>query len=263
MITTNQFLNDAAKSLIAKLRRREAVNPLLFAQRIGFEPDDWQTDVLMSDSKKIALNCSRQSGKSTTTAILSSHKAIHKPESLTLIVCPSERQSGELLRKIKDVLSKTPDIDFDRNSTLTVELSNGSRILALPSSESNIRTFSAVDLLILDEASRIDDEVYNAVRPMLAVSNGQQILLSTPNGKRGFFYETWKNGDESEWQKIEIMASDCPRITKEFLESERRSMPEFLYLQEYFCQFTDSTSQVFPSALIEQAVDHSLKAVVW
>jgi hypothetical protein len=263
MIQTNQFLNDAARSLINKFRRREAVNPLAFAERIGFSPDAWQSDVLLSDSRKLILNCSRQSGKSTTTAILSSHKAIHKPESLILIVCPSERQSGELLRKIKTVLSKTPDVDFDRNSILTVEMSNGSRILALPSSEANIRTFSAVDLLILDEASRIDDAVYHAVRPMLAVSGGQQILLSTPNGKRGFFFDVWTNGSLSEWQKIEITALDCPRITNEFLESEKASMPLFLFEQEYFCKFTDSETQIFPSELIQAAIDHNLRAYSW
>jgi hypothetical protein len=256
-------LSDAAKRLINKLRRREADNPLAFAERIGFSPDAWQSDVLLSDSKKLILNCSRQSGKSTTTAVLSSHKAIHKPDSLILIVCPSERQSGELLRKIKAVLSKTPDVGFDRNSTLTVEMSNGSRILALPSSEANIRTFSAVDLLILDEASRIDDAVFFAVRPMLAVSGGQQILLSTPNGKRGFFYETWTNGSETEWQKIEITALDCPRITDDFLESEKASMPLFLFEQEYFCKFTDKDTQIFPSEMIESAINTNLKAVYW
>jgi hypothetical protein len=263
MITTSQFLNDAARNLISKFRRREAANPVDFAERIGFSPDLWQADVLRSDSKKIILNCSRQSGKSATTAVLSSHKAIYNSNSLTLIVCPSERQSGELLRKIKAILSKTPDVDFDRKSTLTVELSNGSRILALPSSESNIRTFSAVDLLILDEASRIDDAVFFAVRPMLAVSNGQQILLSTPNGKRGFFYDTWANGSLSEWQKIEITALDCPRITLEFLESEKNSMPLFLFEQEYFCEFTDKDTQIFPSELIENSINPSLKSVAW
>lgn len=260
---TNRILSDATLNLIKKVRSREASNPLLFAERIGFTPDAWQSEVLMSDSRKIILNCSRQSGKSTTTAVLSSHKAIHFPNSLILIVCPSERQSGELLRKVKSVLSKTPDVDFDRNSVLTVEMSNGSRILALPSSEANIRTFSAVDLLVLDEASRIDDAVYFAVKPMLAVSGGQQMLLSTPNGKRGFFYETWTNGSETEWQKIKITAKDCPRIPNEFLESEKNSMPEFLFLQEYFCKFMDSEIQIFPSELIENAIDESLEAVAW
>lgn len=261
MSLTNNLLADSVQSLIGRIRRKEAENPILFSERIAFKLDNWQSDVLASVSKKIILNNSRQSGKSAVVALLACHKAINKAGSLILIVCPSERQSGELLRKIKGYLAKA-DVEFNRDSILTVELSNGSRILALPSSESNIRTFSAVDLLVLDEASRIDDIVYFAVKPMLAVSKGAQILLSTPNGKRGFFYETWVNGN-NEWQKIEITANDCPRITPEFLASEKLSMPEFLYLQEYFCQFTDTDTQIFPSALIEAAINPNLKAIAW
>ncbi len=241
----DSILATATKQAIERRVQCERGDAVLFAERIGFAPDDWQRKVLLSDSKKLILNCSRQSGKSATTAVLSSHKAIYNPNSLTLIVCPSERQSGELLRKIKTFLSKTPGVDFDRNSVLTIETDNGSRILALPSAEANIRTFSAVDLLILDEASRINDEVYFAVKPMLAVSGGQQILLSTPHGKRGFFHDVWVNGSEAEWQKIEITALDCPRITKDFLASEKASMPESLYYQEYFCQFRETTDSVF------------------
>lgn len=258
-----KILNDATFRVLKKVRKAEKSNPVLFAKRIGFSPDRWQADVLRSDSRKIILNCSRQSGKSSAVALLAAHKAVFFAGSLVLIVCPSERQSGEQLRRIKNVLDTLPGVDFDRNSILQTELSNGSRIIALPSNESNIRTFSAVDLLLCDEASRIGDEIFFATSPMLAVSNGQQILLSTPNGARGFFHDVWKNGDVTEWQKIEITATNCPRISDEFLESERRSMPEFMYLQEYHCKFTDSESQIFSSEMISDAIDNSLNAISW
>ncbi len=260
MITTSQFLNDAARNLISKFRRREADNPVDFAERIGFLPDVWQSDVLRSDSKKIILNCSRQVGKSSITAVLAAHTAIYKPNSLILIVCPSERQSGELLRKIKSILLQT-DVDFSRDSVLQVELENNSRILALPSSESNIRSFSAVNLLLCDEASRIDEAVFFAVKPMLAVSKGKIVLLSSPFGRRGFFYETWVNGEN--WERFTVEATDCKRITPEFLESEKNSMPEFVFRQEYFCEFTDKDTQIFPSELIENSINPSLKSVAW
>lgn len=257
---TNQILSDATRNLLNRFKRREAMNPVLFAERIGFVPDDWQSDVLMSEAKQLILNCSRQVGKSATTAVLAAHTAIYKPNSLILIICPTERQSGELLRKIKGILLKT-DVDFSRDSILQVELENNSRILALPSSESNIRSFSAVNLLLCDEASRIDDAVFFAVKPMLAVSGGQMVLLSSPFGRRGFFYDVWTNGES--WERFTVKATDCERITPEFLESEKNSMPEFVFRQEYFCEFTDSDTQIFPSELIEAAINPNLKAVVW
>lgn len=258
---TNQILSDATRNLLNRFKRREATNPVLFAERIGFSPDAWQSDVLLSQTKQLILNCSRQVGKSATTAVLAAHRAIYMPNSLILIVCPTERQSGELLRKVKNILSTIVDIDYSRDSVLTVELGNGSRVLALPSSESNIRSFSAVDLLLIDEASRCADDVYFAVRPMLAVSGGQIVLLSSPFGRRGFFYDVWTNGEN--WERFTVQATDCERITPEFLESEKNSMPEFVFRQEYFCEFTDSETQIFPSEMIEAAINPGLKAVVW
>ncbi len=74
---------------------------------------------------------------------------------------------------------------------MTLRLENGSRIVSLPGTEGTVRGFSGVALLIVDEASRVDDALYHAVRPMLAVSHGKLVLLSTPWGKRGFFYREW------------------------------------------------------------------------
>jgi hypothetical protein len=258
---TEQILSDAARNLIQKIRQNEAENAVLFAKRIGFSADVWQADVLLSDERQLILNCSRQVGKSTTTAVLAAHTAIYKPESLILIVCPTERQSSELLRKIKSILAQMPGIDFSRDSILQIEMSNDSRILALPSSESNIRSYSAVDLLIVDEASRCIDEVYFAVRPMLAVSGGRIVLLSSPFGRRGFFYDVWANGEG--WERFTVKATDCERITPEFLASEKASMPEFIFRQEYFCEFTDRETQVFSSDDIENALDDSLKFIEW
>ena len=58
---------------------------------------------------------------------------------------------------------------------------------------------------------------------MLAVSRGKLWLLSTPHGKRGFFYEMWKAGGRG-WMRIRVPATECPRISQRFLAEER---PEF------------------------------------
>jgi phage FluMu gp28-like protein len=144
---------------------------------------------------------------------------------------------------------------------LQVELSNGSRILALPSAEANLRGFSAPSMVIIDEASRCDDNLFYSLKPMMAVGNGKLILLSSPFGRRGFFFDVWTNGEN--WERFTVKATDCERITPEFLQSEKASMPEFIFRQEYLCEFTDSTSQIFPSELIESSINKELKAVVW
>ena len=115
--------------------------------------------------------------------------------SLTLVVSPTARQSGEFVRKAAGFarrLGIRPKGDGDNEISLA--LPNGSRIVGLPGTEATVRGFSAVSLLLVDEAARVSDDLYMAMRPMLAVSGGELWLMSTPFGKRGFFYDAWERG---------------------------------------------------------------------
>src|SRR5262249_61304346 len=89
------------------------------------------------------------------------------------------------------------------------------------------------------------DALYRAVRPMLATSGGRLICLSTPNGRHGFFHDEWTNGGPG-WHRIEIPASQIPRITPEFLEDERRALGEHWFRQEYCCSFEALEGLVYP-----------------
>ena len=102
----------------------------------------------------------------------------------------------------------------EAESALRLELENGSRIVSLPGKEGTVRGISKVALLIIDEASRVSDDVlYKACKPMLAVSGGSLILLSTPWAKRGFFYDGWKQRQNYDY--YEVPATRCPRISPE------------------------------------------------
>jgi hypothetical protein len=232
---------------------RLALNRSAFARALGLEPDPWQERLLRSSSDRVLLNCCRQSGKSTMTGLIALHRALYHPGSLILCLAPALRQSQELFGK---VLSFYRDLGRpvlpQAERKLSLELENGSRIVTLPGSEKTIRGFSGAALLILDEAARVADELYFAVRPMLAVSGGALIMLSTPYGKRGVFYEEWTGGHG--WERYEVPASQCPRISEEFLEEERRVLPSWVFRQEYECSFEETEDQVFTTEMVEQAV---------
>ncbi len=220
----------------------------------GMTPDAWQAELLQSDWQRALLLCSRQAGKSSVSAALAAHGAQYQPGSLTLLLSPGLRQSGELFRKVKNFYHALPNaVSVRQESALQLELANGSRIIALPGKEATIRGYAGVDLLVIDEASRVDDALYYSVRPMLAVSGGRLICLTTPFGKRGFFHQEWTEGGD-DWHRIKITAADVPRISAEFLEEERRALGEWWYLQEYFCEFMETTDQVFSYDLIQAAM---------
>ncbi len=205
------------------------------------------------------LNCSRQAGKSTTTAIIALHEASYRPDSLILLVSPSLRQSRELFVKVcgfMRLLEPRPILEEDNRLSFT--LSNGSRVVSLPGTGETVRGFSAPRLVIEDEAAFVEDGVYGAMRPMLAVSGGRLILMSTPYGKRGHFFEAWKDGGP-EWLKIEVTALQCPRISEEFLEKERREIGDLWFRQEYGCEFLETVDQVFRYDDIERALSDEVK----
>lgn len=233
-----------------------ALDPTFVMTEAGIDADPWQASVLRSAKPDHLLLCSRQSGKSTTCAAVAVHQAIYDP-GLILMGAPSQRQASELFRKTKETyhaLHGVPEVA--RESALSLELRNGSRIVAIPGEEKTVRSFSAVRLFLLDEASRIDDEFIAAVRPMLAVSQGRMIALTTPYGQRGWFYEQWIGGKG--WERTRITANECPRISKAWLEAERDRLGEWQFRQEYLCEFVDTEEQFFGSALIESAIDSEL-----
>ncbi len=238
-------------SLAADLRL--ALDRVSFAENLGIVPDPWQEDLLRSGSKRTLLLCSRQAGKSTLAGVIALHRALYHPRSLVLILAPAERQAKELFGKVAEHYRALGHaVPTDSHRKLGMRLANGSRIEALPGSEKTIRGFSGVDLLVLDEASRVADDLYHAVRPMLAVSGGALMMLSTPFGKRGVFYEAWTGGED--WDRYEVPASMVPRITAEFLQEERRSLPSWVYRQEYEVSFEEASDQVFTTEMVEAAV---------
>ncbi len=255
-----------ARELNQLRQRVERLNPhgtptldaLTLAAYAGFTLDDWQRDVLTSTAHQIILLVTRQGGKSTVSSIRALHRALYTPGSLVLLLAPSYRQSKELFRKVKDALAVLPfPAPLASESALEVEFTNLSRVVALPGKEATIRGFSGVSLLIVDEASRVADDLYQAVRPMLAVSGGDIVLLSTPFGKRGFFFHEWAEGGVA-WHRTKVTAYDCPRIPREWLEQERRSIGDWWFRQEYMCEFVETIDQVFSYDDIQRALDDSV-----
>jgi hypothetical protein len=230
-----------------------ALDPVQFARSAGIEPDPWQADVLRSTDRRVLMNASRQSGKSTVSALIALHEALYTPSTLVLLLSPSLRQSSELFRTLARLYAGMgASVGPKAESALRLELENGSRIISLPASEATIRGYSGVSLLVIDEASRVEDHLYLSVLPMLATTDGRLIALSTPFGKRGWWSEAWHAG-ETRWKRVEVSATDCPRISEAFLEEQRLSMGEFWFRQEFFCEFIDSDSAAFRTEDVEAA----------
>jgi len=256
---------EIRESFLAALQQRagavsgERLTPIELAEHCGIVPDDWQRDLLLSADKQVILNCSRQSGKSTISALIALHTALFTANSLVLVLSPSQRQSQELYRKIRDSYNQLTDVaELTAESALRIEFANGSRVQVLPGKEATVRGFSGVSLLLIDEAARVPDELYQSVRPMMAVSQGRIVLLSTPFGSRGFFWQEWCEGGD-DWRRTKITADQCPRIPAVWLEKEKARIGDWWYSQEYKCSFVDNIEACFSTADILNAISSEVK----
>jgi hypothetical protein len=185
------------------------------------------------------------------------HEALYRPGALVLMVAPAERQSRELLLRARELAAALPPtMQPAQISRTALIFANGSRILAVPGSAPTIRGFTP-DLILIDEAAHMDGgELLVALAPMLAVSGGRLVALSTPHGRRGWFFQAWQSAEP--WQRIRIAASDCPRISEAFLAEQRRQMTRAAFASGYLNEFVDSVDSVYAEADIAAAFEPTL-----
>lgn len=207
-----------------------------FESFAGLKLDSWQRE-LLATRKDTVVNVSRQGGKSFACGVLAVHHAVFHPGSLIVIVSYNLEQSLELGSKCRTVC-QTCRVPTSSEAVTHIYFSNGSRILALCGAPVSVRGYSA-DLLICDEASRIPDELFYSIRPMLSVSKGRMILISTPWTEEGFYYEVW-TADSGNWHKIQVSADQIPRISPDWLAAEKKLMPIEVFEREYYNKFMRS-----------------------
>jgi len=107
-------------------------------------------------------------------------------------------------------------------------------------------------LLVVDEAAAVPDEDYFGILPSLIATQGEQVLLSTPRGKRGFFHEIWHGAED--WQRMMVRSDEVGRIRPEDLEVFRATMPQQFFQQEFYCEWLDTDGALFAHDDIEGAL---------
>lgn len=205
---------------------------------LNFHADPVQAEILNTCTHRLAVCCSRQWGKSTVAAIKALHLAWHQPAAFIVFASRSFEQSAELLRHFRLYATRLTGepCQTEPGRRGALQLPNQSRILALPQSPETVRSLSAPDVIVIDDAAFVSDEMHHALSPMLAVSNGQLWLLSSPNSPAGEFHRVWHaKGDD--WRRFSVSADNCARISPAFLERERQAKGEDVFNREYMCQF--------------------------
>ncbi len=235
-----------------------SLDPILWARDVlEVTLDPWQRQLVSTPagSRAIALT-HRQAGKTTAASVALSHQMTFGTAGFTnLVIAPTARQSGEVVRRTRQFLVKA-GAKLQSDNAFSLVLPSGSRVLGLPGSDdASIRGLSVEGLLVEDESARCSDALYEAATPMLLrhAKTSRLMLLSTAWAAHGHFYKIWSEGDEKDWRKIQAFIQDCSHLTPEQIERERRSMPANVFAREYEGQFDQTDSRFFSLTSIDDA----------
>lgn len=249
----NRQLAQTAPSnpLLTEIRN----NPALVFSTSGLTPDPWQAELIRCEAKRIAVLCTRRAGKSRTTAARVLARCLTRSRYKSLVFSPTEDQSKEFLNYVREMNADLGcPVPLIRESMTELAWSNGSLVKAKPDSPRGSRGFTP-DLVVVDEGAQVSDELFLSINPMMVLGKAEMMILSTPFGKLGWFFDIWDSPAKlSYWTQFRVTAEQCPRIDHAILEEHRATMPPRWFDQEYNCVFNDAVDAVFGKMVIESAV---------
>lgn len=231
--------------------------------------DEWQKEILAHKGNECICS-GRQTGKSTIISIKASEFAVKQKNKLILIISVTEDQSIMLLQKcllyIEQHYPKLICKGKRRPTKSKIELVNGSviRTKAVGMSGQGARGFT-INMLIADEAAFMPEDVWAAVTPMLVTTGGDIILISTPHGKKGFFYDCYHSEQFKTWHINSVdnltnrpISDDWSLLQRDkaigHIAAEKKRMSEREFGQEYEGKFLDDLSQFYPDEVIRKAM---------
>jgi hypothetical protein len=229
--------------------------PLEFGEAIlGAQLDPWQRRYmgLCSTSSRVAIAACRQSGKSTVTGLFVAWCLIFIPGFQCLVASRSLRQAAHYLNSVRTaVLSVIPRENMVQLNRLSMELPNGSQIISIPCAQPDAGRGFSPHLVILDEAAFAPEALFRAITPSLAATSGAMHMLSSPNGRQGYFFEAFEGEAEDVFEAFRIPYTECPRISEETVAMERVALGELYFRQEYGAEFITPQGAFFGFSAIE------------
>jgi hypothetical protein len=171
------------------------------------------------------------------------------PGFVVLVCSKSLRQAAEFITKVKIAIFAVATSAYaEAKNTLGVVLRNGSRILAVPAQGADAARGFSPDLLMLDEAAFVPDDVFTALLPSLTATRGATHLISSPNGRQGIFFDAVEGKMMNDFASFRVKSSSIPRIDKDMLAFQRNILGELRYLQEHEAQFTTMVGAFFDAS---------------
>ncbi len=235
--------------------------PDLIFDWLGRDRDNWQVELINRLGKAVnsgegglrtIVAASRQCGKSEFSSLWIAWSLLTQGHSIA-ISSPSFRQSLELAGKVRAHVNNLALSPIVRDSMQDFQVGTGGRLVILPGDGTG-RTSRGfrLDQVVFDEAAFFEsDSLLPAIGPSLALSNGSILMVSSPGGTRGLFFDAWKS---DRFHKVKVRADECSRIPVEFLQLQRELLTSSQYSREFEAEFVEDNGTWIRQEWIDQAL---------
>ena len=215
-----------------------------------------EIDLAINENHKVLINKSRKIGATETVLRSIAKNCFERYAGYNIMIVAGNRQAQaeELLTRFNKLFEKGfVDLDgtkytyhdiIKKKTKSELVFFNDTRIHTYPAVAEALRGPDRVVCVFLDEAAHFkqndDSVVYDALKPNLANTNGDFVIVSTPNGRRGIFYNLCKEGT---YKKLELPYTLAlgHLLSEEFIADEKED-PRIDFEQEYECKFTSISS---------------------
>lgn len=249
------------------------IDPTLFAyfhfkndKLEPFKALPWQDKFLNSKKKRNLLNCSRQIGKSTVTAIKALHRAFYNPGFTILVVSKTKGQAVELVYKMRKFLNTAqhkiiwkdlaPSGKENKHEIILKGLGTEkieSRIIVVPATDASLG-FSA-NYVICDEFARWEDgdRVFlEDIEPTTFWTDGDIDILSTPAGKQGLFYQFFNQPEI--WEIFHYDWQANPKNTLKKMEEKKKTHTPMSFAMNFEAKFVAAENAYFTIKEIQSSI---------
>ena len=190
----------------------------------------------------------RQSGKSTTIIAYLLHQVVFNDNINVAILANKSSTARDLLGRLQLAYENLPKwlqqgvLNWNKGS---LELENGSKIMAAATSSSAIRGGS-FNIIFLDEfafiPANISEQFFSSVYPTISSGKKSKVMIvSTPHGMN-MFYKLWNDAEHkrNDYVPIEVHWSEVPGRDDKWKEETIRNTSEAQFATEFECEFVGS-----------------------
>ena len=208
------------------------------------------------DCKFLVARWSRQCGK-TVFAEIMMIEYLCVPHTFNAYISPTFAQGKKVFAELTQLLEGTGIIKKANAQDLKIESIYGATLKFFSmESPTSIRGNTVSGILVMDEAaffptqlSTGEDPYYNVIFPIIKARKPKVLVISTPNGRQGMYYDLYLkafNGEKG-YHQLTATIYDDDLITKEEIEELKRGYPSLAFKQEFEVEFLDNALTVFPN----------------